>query len=77
MHLIALHENCSNNPLGIKTYIDMTTFHPYFTIKDILGFAVFTIFFSFFIFFSPNLLGHTDNYIQANPLVTPPHIQPE
>jgi len=77
MHLIALHENCSNNPLGIKSYIDMVAFHPYYTIKDLFGIALFGVFFSYFIFFAPNLLGHTDNYIPANPLVTPPHIQPE
>lgn len=77
VHLIALHENGSNNPIGQSAYIDMTPFHPYFTIKDLFGFAVFSIFFSYFIFFDPNLLGHTDNYIPANPLVTPPHIQPE
>jgi len=77
MHLIALHENCSNNPTGLNGYIDMKPFHPYFTIKDLYGYALFAIFFSFFIFFAPNLLGHTDNYIPANPLVTPPHIQPE
>lgn len=77
MHLIALHENFSNNPLGLKTYADFITFHPYFTIKDLFGFALFSVFFSFFIFFAPNLLGHTDNYIPANPLVTPTHIQPE
>jgi len=55
----------------------MIPFHPYYTIKDLFGYSVFAIFFSFFIFFAPNLLGHTDNYIPANPLVTPAHIQPE
>jgi len=55
----------------------MVPFHPYYTIKDLFGYAVFAVFFSYFIFFAPNLLGHTDNYIPANPLVTPAHIQPE
>jgi len=55
----------------------MIPFHPYYTIKDLFGYAVFGVFFSYFIFFAPNLLGHTDNYIPANPLVTPAHIQPE
>ena len=77
VHLIALHEHCSNNPTGLPSYIDMIPFHPYFTIKDLFGYSVFAVFFSYFIFFAPNLLGHTDNYIPANPLVTPAHIQPE
>ncbi len=77
MHLIALHEHFSNNPTGLKIHIDLTTFHPFYTVKDLFGFALFTVFFSYFIFFDPNLLGHTDNYIPANPLVTPAHIQPE
>jgi len=57
--------------------IDKIPFHPYYSIKDLFGFSVFAVFFSLFIYFAPNLLGHADNYIQANPLVTPPHIQPE
>ena len=77
VHLIALHEHCSNNPTGLSSFIDMIPFHPYYTIKDLFGYSVFAILFSYFIFFAPNLLGHTDNYIPANPLVTPTHIQPE
>jgi ubiquinol-cytochrome c reductase cytochrome b subunit len=77
VHLIALHEHGSNNPIGIDGNIDKVPFHPYYTIKDLFGFGVFAIFFSSFLFFAPNLLGHADNYIPANPLVTPPHIQPE
>lgn len=77
VHLIALHDAGANNPLGVDSNIDKIPFHPYYTIKDLFGFGMFAIFFSYFIFFDPNLLGHSDNYIPANPLVTPPHIQPE
>ena len=76
-HIIALHEHGSNNPLGVDSDEDKVPFHPYFTIKDGLGVLLFLIFFSYFVFFNPNLLGHSDNYIPANPLVTPAHIQPE
>jgi ubiquinol-cytochrome c reductase cytochrome b subunit len=77
VHLIALHEHGLNNPVGVDGNIDKVPFHPYYTVKDLYGFAVFAVFFSFFIFFAPNYLGHPDNYIQANPMVTPAHIQPE
>jgi ubiquinol-cytochrome c reductase cytochrome b subunit len=77
IHLIALHVDGSNNPLGINSNADKIPFHPYYTIKDLFGYCIFAIFFSSFIYLAPNLLGHADNYIQANPLVTPPHIQPE
>lgn len=77
VHLIALHIDGSNNPVGIDSNIDKIPFHPYYSIKDLLGYAIFAIFFSFFVYFAPNLLGHPDNYIPANPLVTPAHIQPE
>jgi len=77
VHLLALHEHGSNNPLGVDGNIDKVPFHPYYTIKDLFGYAMFAIFFAFFIFFAPNVLGHPDNYIPANPLVTPAHIVPE
>lgn len=77
VHLIALHVDGSNNPLGVSGNADKIPFHPYYSIKDLLGYCLFAIFFSCFVYFAPNLLGHADNYIQANPLVTPPHIQPE
>jgi len=77
VHLIALHEHGSNNPLGVDGNIDKVPFHPYYTTKDLFGYAVFAIFFAFFVFFAPNVLGHPDNYIPANPLVTPAHIVPE
>jgi len=77
VHLIALHEHGSNNPLGVDGSIDKIPFHPYYSIKDLFGYALFSIFFALFVYFAPNLLGHSDNYIPANPLVTPAHIQPE
>lgn len=77
VHLIGLHQHASNNPLGISSNIDKIPFHPYYTYKDIFGFFVFGIIFSYFIYFDPNVLGHPDNYIPANPLVTPAHIVPE
>lgn len=77
VHLMALHEHGSNNPLGIGSNMDKVPFHPYFTYKDLYGVFIFLIFFSFFVYFNPNVLGHSDNYIPANPLVTPSHIVPE
>jgi quinol-cytochrome oxidoreductase complex cytochrome b subunit len=79
LHLMALHRFGSNNPVGIDTKgpQDSIPFHPYYTVKDMFGLGVFLIFFSCFIFFAPNSLGEPDNYIPANPLVTPPHIVPE
>ena len=79
LHVWALHVTGSNNPLGIDTKgpQDTLPFHPYYTMKDTFGLIVFVIFFAAFIFFMPNALGHPDNYIPADPLVTPPHIVPE
>lgn len=77
IHLIFLHENGSNNFLGIIFKYDKIPFTPYFTIKDIYGIILFFILFSYFIFFDPIYLGHPDNFIVANPLVTPNHIVPE
>jgi ubiquinol-cytochrome c reductase cytochrome b subunit len=79
LHIIALHRFGSNNPLGIDTKgpQDSIPFHPYYTVKDMFGLGVFLIFYCGFIFFSPNFFGEPDNYIPANPLVTPPHIVPE
>jgi ubiquinol-cytochrome c reductase cytochrome b subunit len=77
IHLIYLHVNGSNNPLGISSNIDKIPFHPYYTYKDYFGLILLGLAFSFFIYFSPNSMGHPDNYIEANPLVTPPHIVPE
>ncbi|SDB53426.1 cytochrome b [Belnapia rosea] len=79
LHVAALHITGSNNPLGIdpKGPQDTVPFHPYYTAKDSVGLVVYFIVFAVLVFFFPNLLGHADNYIPANPLVTPPHIVPE
>lgn len=79
LHVVALHTTKSNNPLGIepKGPKDTIPFHPYYTVKDLWGLGVFMIFFAAFVFYAPNYLGHPDNYIPADPLVTPPHIVPE
>src|SRR5258708_26017317 len=74
LHLIALHQHGSNNPLGIdrKGPQDSIPFHPYYTVKDTFGFGVFLIVFVIVVFFIPNLLGDAQNYVLANPLHTPP-----
>nr|YP_009295174.1 apocytochrome b [Dasya binghamiae]AOH77186.1 apocytochrome b [Dasya binghamiae] len=77
IHLILLHQDGSNNPLGIESTNDKINLYPYFIIKDFLGLTLFFILFAFFIYFYPNVLGHSDNYIEANPMVTPTHIVPE
>lgn len=77
LHLILLHQHGSNNPLGVLSVYDRIPFYPYFYVKDLFGFFLFVLFFSFFVIYSPNYLGHPDNYIEANPLVTPAHIVPE
>lgn len=79
LHVVALHMHGSNNPTGVevKTKKDTIPFHPYYTVKDFFGFGVFFLIFAFFVFYAPNYLGHPDNYIPADPLVTPAHIVPE
>jgi quinol-cytochrome oxidoreductase complex cytochrome b subunit len=79
LHIWALHQHGSNNPLGIdvKGPQDTLPFTPYYTAKDLFGLGVFLLFFAYFIFYNPELLNHPDNYIPANPLVTPEHIVPE
>src|SRR5690606_11194195 len=79
LHIWALHVPGNNNPVGVdvKSPKDTLPFHPYYTIKDGFAIVVFLIFFAFWVFYLPNYLGHTDNYIPANPLVTPAHIVPE
>jgi len=77
VHILALHQYGSNNPLGSFGTVDKVPFYPYFYVKDLVGWIGFALFFSFFIYFSPNLLGHPDNYIPANPMSTPAHIVPE
>nr|WNH24225.1 cytochrome b [Scopelarchus analis]WNH24380.1 cytochrome b [Scopelarchus stephensi] len=77
IHLLFLHETGSNNPAGLNSDADKIPFHPYFTYKDLLGFAIMLITLASLALFSPNLLGDPDNFTPANPLVTPPHIKPE
>jgi len=79
LHLVALHRFGSGNPLGIdvKGPQDSIPFHPYYTAKDSFGLGIFLILFAGVVFFAPNVFGEPDNYIPANPLVTPPHIVPE
>lgn len=77
IHLLFLHQTGSNNPLGINRNIDKIPFHPYFSLKDIFGFIVLIIILTFLTLRAPYELGDPDNFIPANPLVTPPHIQPE
>jgi len=80
LHIWALHIPGNNNPVGIdvkQPSKDTVPFHPYIVIKDLFALLVFLTLFAFFVFYSPNLLGHPDNYIEANPLVTPTHIVPE
>jgi len=78
MHLIALHDRAgSGNPLGIGGNYDRVTFAPYFLFKDLITIFIFIVVLSLFVFFMPNALGDSDNYIQANPMQTPPAIVPE
>lgn len=77
IHLLFLHQTGSNNPLGLNSNRDKIPFHPYFSLKDLLGFIVILIILILLTLFSPYKLGDPDNFIPANPLVTPPHIQPE
>ena len=79
LHVVALHITGSNNPLGIevKGPQDTLPFHPYYTIKDSVGMCVYLLIFACIVFFAPNYFGHVENYIPANPLVTPADIVPE
>nr|AUW54446.1 cytochrome b [Notemigonus crysoleucas]AUW54485.1 cytochrome b [Notemigonus crysoleucas] len=77
LHLLFLHETGSNNPAGLNSDADKISFHPYFSYKDLLGFVVMLLALTSLALFSPNLLGDPENFTPANPLVTPPHIQPE
>nr|URX54459.1 cytochrome b [Procryptotermes speiseri] len=76
-HLLFLHQTGSNNPLGLKSDTDKIPFHPYFSTKDIVGFLILLMILSTLSLKEPYLLGDPDNFIPANPLVTPVHIQPE
>ncbi len=80
LHVWALHVPGNNNPTGVEVQDvakDTVPFHPYYTVKDAFAIVIFLILFAVFVFYAPNVLGHADNYIEANPLVTPAHIVPE
>nr|QZZ18174.1 cytochrome b [Badamia exclamationis] len=77
IHLLFLHQTGSNNPLGINSNLDKIPFHPFFTFKDLIGFIILLFFLIMLTLTNPYLLGDPDNFIPANPLVTPIHIQPE
>jgi ubiquinol-cytochrome c reductase cytochrome b/c1 subunit len=80
LHVWALHVVGQNNPTGVEVKDvarDTVPFTPHATMKDAFGMVVFLIFFAWFVFYNPNYLGHADNYIEANPMVTPAHIVPE
>nr|QRW36356.1 cytochrome b [Hydroporus sp. IBE<ESP> AN585] len=77
IHLLFLHQTGSNNPLGTNSNMDKIPFHPYFSFKDIMGFMILLMFLTFITLINPYMLGDPDNFIPANPLVTPIHIQPE
>nr|ABI51792.1 cytochrome b [Bactrocera dorsalis]QGU85492.1 cytochrome b [Bactrocera carambolae] len=77
IHLLFLHQTGSNNPIGLNSNIDKIPFHPYFSYKDIVGFVIMIAALILLTLINPYLLGDPDNFIPANPLVTPVHIQPE
>jgi ubiquinol-cytochrome c reductase cytochrome b subunit len=77
MHLMTLHTNGSSNPLGVSSNADKLPMHPYFIFKDLVTIFLFFLILALFVFYMPNALGHSDNYIPANPMQTPPSIVPE
>nr|UPL65583.1 cytochrome b [Dicranocephalus alticolus] len=77
IHLLFLHQTGSNNPLGLNSNYDKVPFHPYFSIKDLMGMVITMFMFNMLVLLEPRLLGDPENFIPANPLVTPVHIQPE
>nr|AML26770.1 cytochrome b [Scarabaeidae sp. BMNH 1274752] len=77
IHLLFLHQTGSNNPLGTNSNIDKSPFHPYFSLKDLIGFLIMTLMLMILTLTNPYMLSDPDNFIPANPLVTPIHIQPE
>lgn len=79
LHIWALHVPGNNNPVGVevRSSRDTVPFHPYYTVKDLFAMVVFLIPFAWFVFFAPDILGHPDNYIEANPQLTPAYIVPE
>nr|AFV13094.1 cytochrome b [Monocellicampa pruni] len=77
IHLMFLHETGSSNPLGLNSNLDKLPFHPYFTFKDILGFIIMITFLILIVLMAPNMFGDPDNFMAANPMITPLHIKPE
>ena len=78
MHLITLHDSAgSGNPMGISGNYDRLSFTPYYTFKDLITIFLFVLILTLFVFFMPNLLGDSENYVMANPMQTPPAIVPE
>nr|UPL65362.1 cytochrome b [Meschia woodwardi] len=77
IHLLFLHQTGSNNPLGLNSNYDKIPFHPYFSIKDMMGMIITLMLFALLVLLEPRILGDPENFIPANPLVTPVHIQPE
>jgi ubiquinol-cytochrome c reductase cytochrome b subunit len=77
VHLLFLHQTGSNNPVGTPSNSDKIPFHPYFSTKDLVGFVIILWALLMLVLTNPFLLGDTENFIPANPLVTPVHIQPE
>jgi ubiquinol-cytochrome c reductase cytochrome b subunit len=78
MHLIALHDSAgSSNPLGVSGNYDRLSFAPYYIFKDLITVFILILILSLFVFFIPNLLGDSENYVMANPMQTPPAIVPE
>jgi len=76
-HLGYLHLSGSNNPLGLSSCCEKVPFHWYYSVKDVFGFCVLVTLLLFVVFFAPLLFLEPDNFMPANPLVTPPHIVPE
>jgi len=77
LHLLFLHQTGSNNPLGLNSNSYKISFHPYYSYKDLLGFAVLLVTAALVVFYAPNVFGDPDNFTPADPMVTPPHIKPE
>jgi len=77
LHMMTLHVPGSSNPLGLSANVDRVPMHPYYMFKDLITILLFFLVFSIFVFYFPNTLGHSDNYIPANPMQTPPSIVPE
>lgn len=77
LHILFLHDTGSRNPLGLDSRKDLVKFHPYFTIKDLVGFIIYWLILGLVVLYFPNMLIDPQNFIPANALVTPLHIQPE